>query len=617
MLHLATALAVILSAPAKHADIDSHLSALDAHLGAKIEDAKETGEKHVKAQQIAEIRRNTANARININQMNIDTRHMMEPVVGSIFWSETYGDGQNIQSCGLEDETPSGGATFTDGANFCRPGSGVDGYIHSTIGTWAMGFNGDDRANIKQAPRRVINGPNPTGVPARASKDDFGSWFAYTAQTKPDNPRLAFVKVIGRSCLSYNVDYYSDVLGNFDVYVDNDPCPANMEGRFGALNAASFRDYVAASGAVLIAENRESTHTASCSNRGNTLVRGAAGIPNSAGHDIVPEVTAINTLEANGAVNWAWWAEYNVNNVGPCPSAPGRVCQTIPPSLSNQYCISVVQKPGINFGTYTPYRSVVEAESTPVNAKARAAFATISPATVEAKLANFAFAGPEDGRYVRVDGTDLDQPITYVDGLNGEEKENAPRWLVLAEVQAYPITDEKRCTEWTWKCKVPEIWVCDGIEPPTPILGLPCDRPAPDPIDIGGTCGSKRPECGESCGVPCTKKKVCPEWVYECEQSVPQCTTCPGGRPNVPPPPPNKPTNPAPGGTGGGIGALPTDQGTPFNCPGISPPQASHCDVRYPQACTASGAATFGSVTDAAAFSDCYKSHCGITCQNS
>ena len=65
---------------------------------------------------------------------------------------------------------------------------------------------------------------------------------------------------------------YSDVLGNFDVYVDTDACPMGMETTYGGANpGASFSNYITASGATLIARNTESTHTASCPNPNNDV----------------------------------------------------------------------------------------------------------------------------------------------------------------------------------------------------------------------------------------------------------------------------------------------------------------------------------------------------------
>lgn len=227
MLYLSVAL---LAMTTSSHDIDRKLTSLDARLETKV------AEKHVKAQQVsrfsfaprhrpplAPARTLTPTAQLdaavyvarvrspppqiaeigpgaggdkNKKTQNIATNSMMVPSFPQ--WSEDYKDGQNIQSCGLEDVTPKG-VTFTDGSNNCRPGAGTDGYISSTIGTWTMGFNGDSTANIAQAPRK-------TGLPARASPDDFGSFFSYTATTTADKPKLAFVRVVGRDCLSYNVD---------------------------------------------------------------------------------------------------------------------------------------------------------------------------------------------------------------------------------------------------------------------------------------------------------------------------------------------------------------------------------------------------------------------------
>jgi len=458
-------------------------------------------------------------------------------------------------------------------------------------------------------------GPKKNWPTARASPDDFGSFFSYTATTTADKPKLAFVRVVGRDCLSYNVDYYSDVLGNFDVYVDTDACPMGMETTYGGANpGASFSNYITASGATLIARNTESTHTASCPNPNNDKINEEKGIPNVGIHSADSEVNAINKLDNAAATSFAWWKDYHVNGVRPCPDAPGGRCVTIPQSPTLKYCISVVQKPGITFpAAYTPnngYTSYAQTGITSPNAFPW--FAPITPAIVRQKLSNYAFIGPEDGRYVPVDGTDIDQMMKY-------ETPNSARWLVLAEVQAYPMGDIQQCTEWSWTC-VREDDVCDGNEPPTPTLSLSCGQVA-TPVDLGGSCGTTRPECGGRCTVPCTTKKVCAEWEYKCKQSVASCPTCAGARPDVPNLPANEQTNTNSMISGGssilGGSSGPSDRAGQFQCQGIAVGSLSSCDVRYPQACTASGAAQFSTVTDATAFSRCYKSNCKLTCQNS
>ena len=169
------------------------------------------------------------------------------------------------------------------------------------------------------------------------------------------------------------------------------------------------------------------------------------GIPNVGIHSADSEVNAIDKLDNAAATSFAWWKDYHVNGVRPCPDAPGGRCVTIPQSPTLKYCISVVQKPGITFpAAYTPnngYTSYAQTGITSPNAFPW--FAPITPAIVRQKLSNYAFIGPEDGRYVPVDGTDIDQMMKY-------ETPNSARWLVLAEVQAYPMGDIQQCTEWSW-----------------------------------------------------------------------------------------------------------------------------------------------------------------------
>jgi len=101
--------------------------------------------------------------------------------------SSKWNEHQSIQSCDL---TGLGSdATVTNSAGVCADAGAVDDNLDSLIGTWNDEF-----------------------------KRGFGAFYEVEYEV-PERQTIKKVQIIGRSDESYNAWYYSQVLGNFDIYI--------------------------------------------------------------------------------------------------------------------------------------------------------------------------------------------------------------------------------------------------------------------------------------------------------------------------------------------------------------------------------------------------------------
>jgi hypothetical protein len=266
--------------------------------------------------------------------------------------NQQWGYGQSIQSCVISGLT--GGDTFTNQDTICDARAAADRAPESeyktAIGTWLTGFNGDTDS-------AAVTRPHTTNKPADVSTSAYGSWYTYQVGVRdPDNfpnhfAGMAMVRVVGRDCESYNVNYYSDVLGNFDVFVSvRDPTQTTG----GIANFWTDPD------AILIGSNTESTHTAACK----------------------------STEGQVGASAPAAWSKDFV------------ISQTLP--VSETYWITVVQKPGIHFpAAYNVDCSLADCT-----------VPSVTPFDVKCGLA-CGPALPKDTRIIGGAPYDVDQPMTY------------------------------------------------------------------------------------------------------------------------------------------------------------------------------------------------------------